>query len=565
MNRYSVATTLLGLAFVSISLAQDNINSVQGAMRHSGGFAQLDALYTLAASSDGMEVQAFIFEADELDDAISRRSALIVLFSRLVELDPKSAIAIARSPRFANDRRYESEVWTEWGRIEMTAALDAAKQVRGSSDRNLVAQALFNANRQADLDLMQKIGEEMGVQPNRNSQTQFAVQLSNRSIEEALDYINTIPSSMDQQGIANVVGAYLGRRKPSAARKHADHLRLPDTRRSYLANVERGAGASDPRSAVDSALSNSVGPIRQQKTINAMTEYAKIDARGAAAYLANIENPTLRMAVENAIVSPMAMQDPAFAMQWAQKRDPTGRRGLYSVALAQTAVADPNAAFESAMDVENRTARQLAMQRVLSVIGQLEPQRAVDMLDLIRDEQDLQKAHAMVAQSWIQSDSDAAIDWLTADPRINEVAFCQQIAPILAKTDVDAARRLWGSLDGVAAEILQAQIVDQLATQRSVQETMTFIDEIDDADQKRTLRLRAIVPLAASSPDEAIEWMLAQPRDPETDSYIIMVVARTDSERAERLMQEIPLPAEQQQQLEQMFERMRDNTELRFD
>jgi hypothetical protein len=565
INRTSLTATLICLTFASILLAQENLNSVQDAMDLPGGFAQLDALYSLAASSDAMEIQGFVYEADELEDAISRRSALIVLFSRLVEVDPRSAVAISRGPRFANDRRYETEVWTEWARIDMPAALSAATKITGAADKNLVAQALFSANRRADFAVMQEIIDELGVRPDRNSQTQFAVQLSNRSRKEALDYINSIPSQSEQQSIANTVGTYLGRRDAVEARKVADRLRSPQTRLAYLANVERGAGARDPRAAVDRALSNPVAAMRVIETSNAMKEYARVDARGAAAYVKKIDNQTLRLAVENSIVGPMAMQDPDFAMQWAQKQDPKGRRGLYSVALAQTAVADPDAAFASAMAVDDRAPRQLAMQRVLSVVGQLEPKRAVGMLDRIRDEEDLLKAHSMVAQSWIKSDPDAAIDWLTGDPRLNEPAFCMEIAPVLVEADVYAAQRLLSRLDGRSAQILQTRIASTLVTEHTVQETMAFINEIDDEEQRKELTMRGILSLSETAPNDAVEWLRALPRDPQTDYLVMMTIARRDPDLAQRLLQEISLPAEQHQQLEEMLEKMRTGAELTFD
>ena len=60
-------------------------------------FARAEALYALAGRSGSAAVRALIFEADRIVDDVARARLLGILFSRLTEIDPRSALTLARN------------------------------------------------------------------------------------------------------------------------------------------------------------------------------------------------------------------------------------------------------------------------------------------------------------------------------------------------------------------------------------------------------------------------------------------------------------------------------------
>ena len=72
-------------------------------------FGRAEALYTLAGRSDSGGVQKLIFEANRIANTEERSGALNILFFRLAELDPQSALALARTEFFRGDKNHERD------------------------------------------------------------------------------------------------------------------------------------------------------------------------------------------------------------------------------------------------------------------------------------------------------------------------------------------------------------------------------------------------------------------------------------------------------------------------
>jgi len=59
-------------------------------------FDRAEALYALAGRSGSGAIQALLYEADRVADDFEREQLLGILFFRLAEVDPQSALALAR-------------------------------------------------------------------------------------------------------------------------------------------------------------------------------------------------------------------------------------------------------------------------------------------------------------------------------------------------------------------------------------------------------------------------------------------------------------------------------------
>jgi hypothetical protein len=92
-------------------------------------FAQTEALYVLAGRANSAEVQNLIHQATRIADTSDRRAAMSILFSRLADIDPYSAVAIAGQTPFTEDQWVESSFWRNWSRLSLEAALAGAKKL----------------------------------------------------------------------------------------------------------------------------------------------------------------------------------------------------------------------------------------------------------------------------------------------------------------------------------------------------------------------------------------------------------------------------------------------------
>ena len=79
-------------------------------------YARREALYALAGRADSARIQELIFDAHAVADEFEHLEMLSILFSRLGEMDPRSALALARSEDFLQGNRIERVIWRAWAR-----------------------------------------------------------------------------------------------------------------------------------------------------------------------------------------------------------------------------------------------------------------------------------------------------------------------------------------------------------------------------------------------------------------------------------------------------------------
>ena len=149
-------------------------------------FARAEAMYSLAGRSDSGRLQNLIFEANRIADAEDRTAALNILFFRLTELDPESALALARTESFRGNKTHEQRVWVAWARRDLDAALFAAKTQTSSTYSNLAARSLYTAFGYMGNETTDRIEEELGIAPDRKIRGRFIYQMADRSPAEAI-------------------------------------------------------------------------------------------------------------------------------------------------------------------------------------------------------------------------------------------------------------------------------------------------------------------------------------------------------------------------------------------
>jgi len=571
-----------------------DVDTIEEAFALDGGFRQMQSLYSLAGRSDASDLQHLLMQANELDDPIGRRSALQVLFTRLTELDPQSALALSRAGPFASDHRNYSEVWTNWGRFDMNAALEQAAELKSASDRNTVAQALYTANRDADPKIAEAIENQLGVRMNPTNLGMYVVQMSARSPDDAIAVINSLRSAQEQQAVITIFAGYLGRRDPRLAAELARKLKSDELRMLYASVAQQQSMTVNPRQAVERAMQLPPGNTRMTATAQAMYEYARVDPRGAAEYLDEIDSPMVKNSIAKMIASPLTQEDPDYAIDWARQTDPTGSLGLFPAVLTQYATEDPGAALAAANNIRNSATRKQAVSNVMSVATQVDPREAIVLLDQIADRDDASKAFSMVATTWLRSDPDEAVDWLISDPRTSQFELDTSACQIIASNNIDAAIRLLDTLKGRSARNMRSLIVQYMATQKSLPETMAFIRTLEGEEDYESLQQQAFLGAANHAPNKALDYAESLPRGQQRDNFltaaitqlaphepeiaasridqiddadmrkqaylsIAMRIAQTDPEAAEEMLNKASLTEEERQQYEQYIRSINDN------
>ena len=101
----------------------DRIRTIEDTLALPGDFSQTEALYVLAGRGDSAEVQDLINQSNRIADPTDRNAALSILFLRLAELDPLSALTMSRMRGFGNSRNLEDIIWRTWSKPDLDAAI----------------------------------------------------------------------------------------------------------------------------------------------------------------------------------------------------------------------------------------------------------------------------------------------------------------------------------------------------------------------------------------------------------------------------------------------------------
>lgn len=403
-------------------------------------FARSEALYALAGRSDAAALQQQIFAADRIADEVEREHSLNILFFRLAELDPESALALARTDYFRGTRSIADAVWSAWARKDFDGALFAAKTQVTAAAQNDAAQSLFAAFGHTGNELTERIEQELGIGPDRLNRARYLYRMADRSWEEARRYVDSL-EGLDRHRQAGWLADYLARRDPAAARR-------------YLASVE------------DLQLRQTIG----HQLMTALAEESPLTA--------------LAWARDNT-------------------REFDERGSLEMMALGELAIHEPELAFAEAMRTAEDGNRSHLLQIVLSTIAQNDPELAVSLMERLEDPASRDNARLQVAATWMMKDPDAAMRWIENHEPETASQLINQAGAALIYTDVDRAIELLPRVEQSQDQGWRIQIAAQLATARSVEEALDFVRRFEGEPDYADLQSIVIAEVAQTDSDKA--------------------------------------------------------------
>src|SRR5690606_26987166 len=306
------------------------IGSIEETLALPGDFAQTEALYALAGRSDSAAIQNLIFQAGRITDPSDRSAALDILFLRLSELDPRSALALSRADEFRGNRQIEARVWHNWGKLDLDQALAAAAALESAAQRNLAAQSLYAAYDYGGNDTIDRIEEVLGIQPNTATRAAHLSLLADRDPVDAVNFINSMRSISSRQEAAAHLGRRLGRHPGKRTEQYASLFTDTAARQSFSHAARSAEAEIHPEAVLDEWLGGKRSMSETMQLDTAMKSLAAMDREKAVEYFGQIRNSRYRRMLAGPIGEVLADADPQRAFEWAKENDPGMQSGLYA-------------------------------------------------------------------------------------------------------------------------------------------------------------------------------------------------------------------------------------------
>lgn len=454
----------------------ERIRSIEDTLALPGDFSQTEALYVLAGRSDSAEVQDLIHQANRIADPTDRNAAISILFLRLAELDPESALTMSRMREFTSSRQLEASIWRTWSKLDLDAAIAAAQRLRNAAERELAAQTMLAAYGYMGNEITDRIETELDVRASSTARARYLYSIADRSVSEAFTYIDSLPPAQQREAL-QWLGAYLGQRNPSEALSYANMITQPALRREYESTISTAMARLDPERILAEMPAGGLRGNRAGQYMTAMHTLARSDIDRALAFYNGIQSPQTRQMFASAIATELANQDIDRAIKWAQSEQRGRHASLLMHVLQQVATTDPELALSKLDLVTNREWRQQSLSGILSTVAQNDPQMAVAYLDEIQDQRARRTATRSVLSQWANVDPEAAVSWALSSDLPNMEELLSQAGHSLVANDVDAAMRLLPRVDERTAQSWRMGIATALSTQRSPGEAQRFIDQ----------------------------------------------------------------------------------------
>lgn len=456
-----------------------DLTSVEDVITLPTEYARAEALYVIAGRSGIADVQSMIFETDRVADDVERISLQQILFFRLTELDPQTALELARNDRFNSIRVIEQTVWRAWARNDLDDALFAAKVQISVADQNSAAQSLYAAFGYMGNETTDRIEAELGIGPDRSSRGRYLYKLADKSPADAINFINTLPRGIEQKQYVSWLAYYISLQDPTDALRHADLFVVASDGERYANIINQEIARENPRAAIERLLASG-GNFRMSGEIqSAVHALVSTDLEAAKQYFEQARSRNSRQLFGAAIATQLASDDPVGAIAWARANETEQFPYLQMSVLAQISQTDPQLAITEALKLPNKETRSSVVSSVLQSIARSSPEDALVYLDQISDPQEKLNSSRGLVSFWVQTDPDAAINWVLSMDEGSGGELLQRAVMSLVNSDLDAAIRLLPRVDEQAQVSLRQQIVQNIAVSRSPQEAQAFIQQFE--------------------------------------------------------------------------------------
>ncbi len=442
-------------------------------------FDRAEALYALAGRSNSGAIQAMLFEADRIADDVDREQFLGILFFRLADVDPQSALALARTEQFRTVKSLERTVWRTWARQDLDEALFTAKAQTSISDLKLAARSLYAAFGYMGNDTTDRIEAELGVEPDRSTRARYLYRLADDSPAEAIAFINGVTDSSKRMEYVSWLAYYLSGTDPEQALRHASLFSENSYQKQFEQILRSNIAAESPHTTIERLIASGVNLQRSWEFGSAIRALAKADPEAATRYFEQVRSIDARRNVGWAIAGELARRDPDAALAWAQENEVTGYPFLQMNVLQSIASDDPQRAMDMALALPNSETKSRLVSQVIQRIASHSPTDAIAYLDEIGNPRQREAAGQHLLESWIRNDARAAMDWVFSQDEETRAVLLQTAQHTLVDGDIETAIRILPRLDETTGHHMKRQIAEQLAVAGSPAEALSFIRQFE--------------------------------------------------------------------------------------
>lgn len=461
-------------------------------------FDQTEALYVIAGRSSSAQLQHLIDQANRVADASDRQAGLGILFARLSDIDPQSALVMAGRMPYAAEQSIEASVWRSWGRRDLDAALQAASELVPLSRKSRAAQAIYGAYGYAGNDVTEHIEAVLGVKPGRTVISLYVQSLAAESAQSAIDYLNDMRPGNEQASAAWALGDYLGRTLPLQAEGYVNLLKHVQARSYFERGMLRAIASVDPAAVIERYLSSPGSPRYNAELGNAITQLAATDMDQAMRYFDVTQSRQTKLVFGSSIIKTLAGDDPLRAIEWASRNDTGLEQSLYQQALLIVAANNPEIALEAANRMTGSASRSATIAGIIGTMAQADPMLALGAMEQLPEGQEKQQAARMVLMTWVQTDAQAAIDWAITNRERYGTDMLRSVSGMFINQDPDAAIQVLPRLDEKTANEWSLRIVSTLAAKHSLAAAESFMRQHKNSPMYTRMQA-ALVPQIAQS------------------------------------------------------------------
>ena len=479
------------------------LNSVEEIIALPTLFAKSEAMYALAGRSNAADIQRHIFDANRIADDDIREEALDILFYRLTEIDPRSALALARTPSFRADSSIERSIWKLWGLNDLNAALTAAKALPAASQKRFAAQGLFAAYGYMGTEATDRISESLQVDPDNNTRMLFVHQMADRSVNEAFAYILNMSEMQWQGEMLRRLAFYLAQKDPEMAASYAELIENSVQRRSYEQVIGGYVGLDDPKDVIDNFLANGGERRRDREVASAFRAMANRDLDAALAYIDQLESYNLKVTFGSEVAERYVAEDPAAAYAWAQKNDWGRYPGLQMSVLRHIAMNDAELAVALALEAPSAQHRTQMVEYVVDSVGHMSPESAATLVTQMKDGNIKTNAMRSLVMTWMQYDTDRAIDWVMDQEQDVAAELLNRGSYWVAYAGPETAARLLSRLPEGQARSMRGEIAQRMAAEQSPEQAMEFIRRYEAEPDYPQLQAGVIGGIGRNDPERA--------------------------------------------------------------
>lgn len=306
------------------------------------------ATYELAAVSNPSELQDLIYEADRLANPAERAATLAVLFEHLAETDPRSAAQLAATELFVPDRELHNRVWAIWATADFEDALTNAAVLGGETERRNAARALYIATEDIESPQAKRIEEVLGIVPDRLVRMRFIEKMADRSLLDAVEFLNSLPNGQSKQDYSAWLGYHLATVNPGAF-DLLESSGLNGASKSVMRYTRtRIEAMGDPLAAVQVALADPQALQNGEFTM-AIQHYADRDPAAALEFVKTMPPGGPKNQALNAVFAEIGAEDPERGLTLARQLETETDNGRMVVSyLSSIARSHPEFVLEQA-------------------------------------------------------------------------------------------------------------------------------------------------------------------------------------------------------------------------